>query len=100
MTRDQAMPHVSYVVDDAGHAGPLNSDQFLRIYSHSRLVGWQCGFGPMFVAVHNHLNVNRQSHWPDFDARLSEDEAVKLAMDYLEEIGWFADGPVEPNYCL
>jgi hypothetical protein len=31
---------------------------------------------------------------------VDEDEAVEIATDYLDEIGWFSDGPVEPDHVV
>jgi hypothetical protein len=87
MTRDQALPYVSYCIDDA-----LSPRSCKDIPANARLVGWQCGFEPLFVAVWSYLNV-----------RLDEDEAAEIAFDYLHEIGWFenmdADN-IEPDYII
>lgn len=103
---DEAVEYVGYVVDDAGSAGPLYSDRF-KVVRHgnpakrldggddqepcyrSRLIGWQCGAEPMFVSVHSYL-----------DVRIDTDEAIALATDYLDEIGWFSDGPTDPDYII
>lgn len=86
MTREQALPYVSYVVDDALSDNHRLSD----MRSDARLVGWQCGFEPLFVAV--------QSSIPD--VRPGDDEAAEIATDYLAEHGWFADEPTEPDYII
>lgn len=92
MKREQAWPYVGYFVDSAlAERNPneaptkaLPKDEFIR------LIGWQCGFEPMFVAV-----------WSMFDdVKLNDDEAVEIATDLLVEKNWFADGPTEPNYIL
>ncbi len=31
---------------------------------------------------------------------VDEDEAIEIATDYLDEIGWFSDGPVEPDHVV
>ena len=85
MTREQALPYVSFVVDDAGSGRELGADMHAttRESGHkyrSVLVGWQCGFEPLFVAVHSYL-----------DVELSDDEAEDIARDYLVERRWFAD---------
>lgn len=94
MKRSDALPYVSYVVDDAGSGRPLGEDvhaiarerqaekqiglvQDAFEYA-SVLIGWQCGFEPMFVAVHSYL-----------DVRLDDDEAESMAREYLDEIGIF-----------
>lgn len=53
------------------------------------LVGWQCGYEPLFVAV-----------WSYLGGVVPEDEAEAIAADYLEEIGWFTDGPEPADYVL
>lgn len=79
MTRDKALPFVSFIVDDAGAASL--SRGAAGIPPHARLVGWQCGFEPLFVAAHSYLP----------DVRLGADEAEELARGYLEERGWFGE---------
>jgi len=83
MNRADAVRYIAYCVDDA-----LSERQLEDVPWHSaRLVGWQCGFEPMFVAV-----------WSYLDARLSDDEARDLAVDLLFEKGWFASEVTEPDY--
>jgi hypothetical protein len=84
MTREDALPYVSYCVDDA-----LSERQTEDMPANARLVGWQCGFEPLFVAV-----------WSYLDVRLDDDEAVELATDLLTEKQWFAGGPTEPDYVI
>lgn len=86
MTRAQAIPYISYVLDDALSPDHSTAD----LLPNARLIGWQCGFEPMFVAV--------QSYLPD--TTVDEDEAVEIAMDYLTEIKWFADEPTGPDYVI
>lgn len=86
MTRNQALPYVSYVLDDALSDAHTITD----ILPNARLVGWQCGFEPLFVAV--------QSYLPD--VRLDDDEAEEIAADYLTEIGWFVDNPTPADYVI
>jgi hypothetical protein len=31
---------------------------------------------------------------------VDEDEAIEIATDYLDEIGWFSDGPIEPDHVV
>lgn len=104
ITREQALPYVSYVVDNAGAARGIDEDSLPSVrpgnptkrlddngpecYA-SVLVGWQCGFEPLFVAVHSYL-----------DVRLDDDEAIEMATDFLAEIRWFSDGPQEPDYVI
>jgi hypothetical protein len=87
MTRKQAIPYVAFVVDDAGAARELGADMHAIIresggeFKHpSKLVGWQCGFEPLFVAVHSYLDVS-----------IDDSDAEDMAAEYLEERGWFGD---------
>jgi hypothetical protein len=90
MTREQLLPYVSYLIDDSLSALDISE---VSEYNpdHCTLVGFQCGFEPMVVAVRSYLSEKR----PD------KNEAVELAVDYLEEIGWFSwNGNREPDYVL
>lgn len=80
MKRETAMRYASYGVDDTGA-----ERDFGEAPENARLVGWQCGFEPMFVVVWSYLGV-----------RLDDDEAEDIARDYLEEKGWFAN-PEDDN---
>ena len=84
MKRIDALPYVSFCVDDA-----LNLHGTDDIPRNARLIGWQCGFEPLFVAV-----------WSYLDVRLDDDEAIELATDFLAERKWFADQPTEPEYVI
>ena len=57
--------------------------------ANARLVGWQCGSEPMFVAV-----------WSYLGDRLEDIEAVELAIDLLAEKKWFAGAITQPDYVL
>jgi hypothetical protein len=85
MTREQALPYISYVLDDALSVHPLS-----EMLPNATLVGWQCGFEPLFVAV--------QSYLPD--VKIEAGEAEEIASDYLDEIKWFADGPTDADYVI
>jgi hypothetical protein len=84
MKREMALPYVSYYLDDA-----LSERAATDMPANARLVGWQCGFEPMFVAVWSYLNV-----------QLDDDEAAEIATDWLIERKWFAGEPVEPDYII
>lgn len=84
MNRKRALQHVSYAVDDARTQRDVRD-----LPPEARLVGWEVGFEPMFVAVWSYIGV-----------RLDDDEAVELATDLLVERGWFSDGATEPRYVL
>jgi len=84
MRRSDALPYVGHAVDSA-----LAVRKPAEMPHDAVLVGWQCGFEPMFVAV-----------WSYFGCAICPDEAIEIACDYLDEIGWF-NGPVrEPDYVI
>jgi len=81
MTREQALPFISYCVDDA-----LAERDIADMPANARLVGWQCGFEPLFVAVWSYL--------PDVQPDLAE--AEEYATDLLCEKRWFVDNDNPP----
>jgi hypothetical protein len=81
MTREQARDYISFCVDDA-----LAERSIDDMPDNARLVGWQCGFEPLFVAVWSYLG----------DNDLDEESAVEIATDMLMERKWFADNMVRP----
>lgn len=83
MTSD-LLGYVGYVLDTALSPDRKASD----IHPGAVLVGWQCGFEPMVVAVVD-------AYGP---CEVDEDEAIEIATDYLNEIGWFAGESREPDY--
>lgn len=94
--RNRFRPYVAYVVDDAGSGRVLNADRDAIIREAggeftypSVLVGWQCGFEPLFVAVHSYL-----------DVRLTDEEAEDLAAEFLEEREWFSDERTDADYIV
>jgi hypothetical protein len=89
MTKEQALPYIGYIADDAGSFRKPDGLPCDTITDATVLVGWQCGFEPLFVAVKSYLG-----------AAIDSDEAVELATDGLNEIGWFTDGPTEPDYII
>lgn len=90
MKREQALPYVSYIADDALSFRKPAGLPCDNIPDNAVLVGWQCGFEPLFVAVKSYLD----------GVTIDPDEAVELAMDGLAEINWFADGPKDPDYVI
>lgn len=87
MTYEQAMPYVAYCVDDA-----LSECKISEMPDNGkvRLIGWQCGFEPLFVAV-----------WSYMDLDLDDDEAEELATELLIEKHWFGeDKPRKADYIL
>tara|TARA_R110002110_G_scaffold336074_2_gene546614 strand:- start:5022 stop:5282 length:261 start_codon:yes stop_codon:yes gene_type:complete len=85
MKKSDAIPYVSRYVDDALSPEPFDTAIPLVV-----LVGWQCGFEPLFVAVRSYLP----------DTVIDDDEAVDLATDLLDESEWFSNGPTEPDYII
>lgn len=81
MNRAKALPYVSHALDDA-----LAVRTGEPIPEHARLVGWQCGFEPLFVAVWSYLP----------GCTLDDAEAEDIARDYLQELQWFADNDNPP----
>ena len=81
MKRSDALPYVSFVVDDSLAGRRVGEDPHAEVKPESWLFGWQCGFEPLFVAVHSYLP----------GGRLTMDDAEDIAKDYLRERGWFAD---------
>ena len=90
MKRLDAVPYISVVLDDTLSARRLGADPHARVYPDTWLIGWQCGFEPMFVAVHSYLP----------GAMLDADEAVDLVCEYLEEVKWFNSKRREPDYVI
>jgi hypothetical protein len=90
MRRSDAIPYVSSVVDDTLNGRSLGEDPHAVIRPDSRLVGWQCGFEPLFVAVHSYIP----------GCTINDDDAADLARDYLAERGWFSGEPTEPDFIL
>jgi hypothetical protein len=84
-TRSQAQPFIAYVLTDALSTLPLSD-----LLPDATLVGWQCGFEPMVVAV--------QSYMPR--TRVDASDAEEIAADYLAEIGWFSDGPTDADFII
>jgi hypothetical protein len=84
MTREQALSYVGYCVDDA-----LSERSISDIPANARLVGWQCGFEPMFVAV-----------WSYLDVRLDDQDAEDIATDLLTEKKWFSGEPTSADYII
>ena len=75
------MRYVSYAVDDTGARRDLAA-----MPASARLVGWQCGVEPLFVAVWSYLP----------GVTLEADEAEAIASDFLAEREWFADNANPP----
>lgn len=96
MTRKQALQYISYIADDSLNVRapksitPADTRERGTGYKHrSVLVGWQCGFEPLFVAVHSYL-----------DVELDDQDAEEIAQEYLAERNWFAGEPTEADYII
>lgn len=84
-SRNDALNYVSYVLTDALSEIPLSKlDK-----KNAVLVGWQCGFEPMYVAVQSYLG-----------GELTEEEAEDIAKDFLEEKKWFSGESKDADYIL
>lgn len=84
-TRENAMEYVLYAVDDT-----LAERRPSEMPPIARLVGWQIGFEPVFVAV-----------WSAYGWEIDDEDAVAFATDLLVEKKWWGEGiPTEPNYIL
>ena len=78
MKRKDALPYISVCLDDA-----LSVRSIDDMPANARLVGWQCGFEPLFVAVWSYLP----------GVKLDAEEAEEIASGYLAERNWFARTP-------
>jgi hypothetical protein len=94
MTRTDALPFVSVVIDDA-----LSADHIITtpdVAPSAVLVGCKCGFEPLFVAVIG-STVDTRGHRDAVDT----DTAVDIATDYLLERKWFGSAGIrEPDYVI
>lgn len=86
MRKSDMLKYVTVCLDDTGAV----RDMLDMPAGNARLVGWQVGFEPVFVAVWSYLP----------EVKLTEDEAEDIATDYLIERNWFADGPVPADWVL
>ena len=85
ISREDAMHYVSVGVDDGLSVRSLD-----EMPADARLVGWQCGFEPMFVAVWSYLP----------GLVLTDEEAADIAVEYLCEMKWFSGEPTEPDFII
>jgi len=85
MNREQAIDYISFCVDDAMQLRSIDD-----MPANARLIGWQCGFEPLFVSV---WSISPGLRVSDLSA-----EAIAAAM--LDGRGWFADGPTPADYIL
>jgi hypothetical protein len=82
--REDAVKYVSHILDDSLNvqSGPVQDND--------TLVGWQCGFEPLFVAVRSYLP----------GVKVNSQDAEEIALDYLEEIGWFGKNVRPADYVV
>ena len=87
MNFKEAIPYVIKIVDTALHAQDCIGKDVARLLEGKKckLVGWQCGFEPTFVAVVD-----------AYDCDVDDDEAECIATDYLREAAWFNDAKPDP----
>jgi hypothetical protein len=85
MNRKQALSYVSFGVDDS-----LNQRNPNEAPKNARLVGWQCGFEPLFVAVWSYLP----------GVELDDLDAEAIAADFLAERNWFSGEVTQADYII
>lgn len=89
MKKTDMLKYVIHCLDDA-----LNVRSYWELqeadFDRVRLVGWQVGFEPVFVAVWSYLP----------NVTLTAEDAEEIATDYLIERKWFADGPFPATWVL
>ena len=91
MNRQDATSYVSFIADDAGSFREPADLPCDAPTDYDWLIGWQCGFEPLFVRVRSYLP----------KVSLSETEAQDLAVDGLRERNWFSNGKDTcPDYIL
>ena len=85
MTKEQlrtnALEYVSFHVDDC-----LSPDSFVPD-EKTKLVGYQCGFEPLVVAVRS-----------GYGWKIDDEEAEELARDLLIENKWFSGEPKDADF--
>ena len=88
-TRTALLPYIATVIDTA-----LSADHTINdVDARATLVGWQCGFEPMVIAV-----ISATMDTKGVRDVVDREESEEIAIDYLVERKWFAAGPVEPDY--
>ena len=85
MTREEALLHVVFAVDDT------RTERLIpEIPMNAVLVGWRHPRAPIFVAVWAaHVNTP-----------LYQGDAIDIATEFLDGINWFADGTPDPDYVI
>lgn len=81
-SREQAFKYVSFVISEEGKELPPDSlNQKTAI-----LVGWQCGFEPLFVAIQDEDGE---------ELHVSEADAEDIAKEFLLKKKWFSENEAE-----
>ena len=88
---DEMIKYVQYVLDTALSPDHSRDD----IGPGAMLVGWDTDWEPMVVAVIA-TTMDTQGRRDSVE----EDEAIEIAIDYLDEIGWFSDSPADPDHVV
>ena len=88
---DGMIEYVQYVLDTALSPDHSRDD----IGPGAMLVGWETDWEPMVVAVIG-ATMDTQGRRDSVD----EDEAIDIATDYLDEMGWFSEGPADPDHVV
>lgn len=86
ITFQKALEYVAYVVDDSLNVSSYTGQD---LPEKTVLVGYQCGFEPLFVAVYSYL-----------DCEIDEQDAEEIASDYLQEKNWFSEGKEDCDYII
>ncbi len=88
---DEMLNYVNYVLDTALSPDHSRDD----IGPGAMLVGWESESDPMVVAV-----IGATMDTKGRRDSVEEDEAIEIATDYLDEIGWFSSGPTKPDHVV
>jgi hypothetical protein len=92
MKREELLPYVAAIVDDAGgvvYRNDQSASFHLTDIEDCVLVGYQQGCEPTVWAARSAVC-----------AELDPDEAEDLVQEYLVEKGWFSDGPTVADFVV
>ena len=94
MNRDDLIPYVAWIVDDAQGVIQPNDDalppHIREVQENDTLVVYQCGFEPLVIAARDTVTGNR----------VPADDAEEMAAEWLIEIDWFGGEPYNADYIL
>ncbi len=88
---DEMIEYMQHVLDTALSPDHSRDD----VGPGAMLVGWETESEPMVVAV-----IAATMDTAGQRDSVDEDEAIEIAIDYLDEIGWFSDGPADPDHVV